>query len=95
MKIPKVPLLIILILALLYFRIFHWLVHAWLTDPYYSHGFLVIIISGFIAWRALRAARAHDGLNSQELIARFSPALHGTSCSVSRPTGYLVYLRQS
>ncbi len=56
MKIPKVPLLILLILALLYFRIFHWLVTAWLTDPYYSHGFLVIIISGFIAWRAIRAA---------------------------------------
>ena len=58
MKIPKVPLLIILILALLYFRIFHWLVHAWLTDPYYSHGFLVLLISAFVAWRALRAARA-------------------------------------
>jgi exosortase len=58
MKIPKAPLLILLLLALLYFRIFHWLVTAWLTDPYYSHGFLVLLISAFVAWRALRAARA-------------------------------------
>lgn len=58
MKIPRAPFLILLILALLYVRTFHWLVHTWLTDPYYSHGFLVIIISVFLAWRALRAARA-------------------------------------
>jgi exosortase len=56
MKIPKIPLLILLILALLYVRTFHWLVHTWLTNPYYSHGILVSIISGFFAWRALRAA---------------------------------------
>jgi exosortase len=60
MKIPKVPLLILLILAILYYRTVRWLVHAWLTDPYYSHGFLVIIISGFFAWRALRAAESSE-----------------------------------
>ena len=57
MKIPKAPFLILVLLALLYFRIFHWLVNAWLTDPYYSHGFLVLLISAFVAWRAFRAAR--------------------------------------
>jgi exosortase len=55
MKISKVPFLILLILAILYVRTFQWLVHAWITDPYYSHGLLVILISGFFAWRALRA----------------------------------------
>ena len=49
---------ILLILVLLYFRTVHWLGHAWLTDPFYSHGFLVVIVSAFRAWRALRAARA-------------------------------------
>ncbi len=58
MKIPNVPLLILLILALLYVRMVPWIVHAWLTDPYYSHGFLVLLISAFLAWRALRTARA-------------------------------------
>ena len=41
MKIPKVALLILLILAPLYGRIFHWLGHVWLTDPCYSHCLLV------------------------------------------------------
>lgn len=56
MKIPKLPLLILLVLALLYARTVPWLVHAWLTDPYYSHGFLVLLIAAFIAWRAVRVA---------------------------------------
>ncbi|MBN1455701.1 MAG: exosortase/archaeosortase family protein [Methanomicrobia archaeon] len=55
MKIPKVPMLILLILAILYYRIFSWLASAWLHDPYYSHGFLVLLVSGFFAWHALRA----------------------------------------
>ena len=54
MKLPKVALFITLLLALLYFRTFHWLLNSWLTDPYYSHGFLVLIVSGFIAWRNIR-----------------------------------------
>ncbi len=42
-----------LLLALLYPPTFVWLVNLWLTDPYYSHGFLIVIISGVIAWRNL------------------------------------------
>ena len=54
MNITKVTLSVSLLLALLYFRTFIWLVNAWLTEPYYSHGFLVLIVSGFIAWRNIR-----------------------------------------
>ncbi|HDS45775.1 MAG TPA: exosortase/archaeosortase family protein [Methanomicrobia archaeon] len=54
MKLPKTPFVILLILALLYARTFQWLVRAWLNDPYYSHGFLVMIIAGFFTWRAFR-----------------------------------------
>jgi exosortase len=56
MKLPKVALSIILLVSLLYVRTFHWLVNTWLTDPYYSHGFLIVLVSCFIAWRALRTA---------------------------------------
>ena len=42
-----------LLLSLLYLPTFVWLVNLWLTDPYYSHGFLIVIISGVIAWRNL------------------------------------------
>jgi len=46
----KITILLALLLSLLYFRTFTWLINAWLTDPYYSHGFLIPIISGVIAW---------------------------------------------
>ena len=51
MKIKKSTIFISLLLSLLYFRTFIWLINSWLTDPYYSHGFLIPIICGFIAWR--------------------------------------------
>ena len=54
MKIPKAPLLILIILAVMYYRTVSWLVRIWLTNPYYSHGFLVLLVSGFFAWQALR-----------------------------------------
>ena len=50
----KITILLALLLSFLYFRTFTWLINAWLTDPYYSHGFLVLIISGFIAWINIR-----------------------------------------
>ncbi len=50
----KITFFISLLLSLLYFRTFIWLISSWLTDPYYSHGFLIPIICGFIAWRNIR-----------------------------------------
>ncbi len=50
----KTLIFIALLLSLLYFRTFTWLINVWLTDPYYSHGFLIPIISGAIAWIIIR-----------------------------------------
>ena len=36
---------------LLYRKIFKWLVFSWQVDPYYSHGFLVLIVSCYLLWR--------------------------------------------
>ena len=47
----KITIFLILLLSVLYFRTFTWLVNVWLTDSYYSHGFLIPIISIFIAWK--------------------------------------------
>ncbi len=44
------PLLVLVFLFLLYWRPFVWLVHSWLSSPYYGHGFLVPLIAGYIAW---------------------------------------------
>jgi exosortase len=43
--------LVIALLCLLYFQTFIWLVNSWLSHSYYSHGFLVPLVSGFITWR--------------------------------------------
>jgi len=43
--------LIVILLSLLYFQTFIWLVNSWLGHSYYSHGFLIIPVSGFIFWR--------------------------------------------
>lgn len=34
----------------LYIPVFVWLAGTWLDNPYYTHGFLVLPVSGYIAW---------------------------------------------
>ena len=50
-------LLLIITLAVgifvLYYPTFVWLVQSWMTNPFYSHGFLVPIISGFFFMESL------------------------------------------
>ena len=55
--VTKTTVFISLLLSILYFRTFIWLINSWLTDPYYSHGFLIPIICGFIAWRNIRETK--------------------------------------
>lgn len=35
-----------------------WLVRTWLTNPYYTHGFLVPVLAGLLAWRQWRRVAA-------------------------------------
>jgi exosortase len=44
------PLLVVLALALLFAPTLIWLAEAWLSDPYYSHGPLVLIGALGLAW---------------------------------------------
>ncbi|MGB2727370.1 MAG: exosortase/archaeosortase family protein [Halobacteriota archaeon] len=67
----KIAILVALLLSLLYFRTFTWLINAWLTDPYYTHGFLIPIISGFIAWRNIRNYKKEDEFEPEP----FKPAI--------------------
>lgn len=48
----------LLVLAVLYYATLRWLVNAWSTDPYYSHGFLVPPVAAFFLWRARQSIRA-------------------------------------
>jgi exosortase len=44
-------LLIAALLLALFFPVLRWLVGEWLGNDFYSHGVLVPLISGFLAWR--------------------------------------------
>jgi len=39
------------LLVFLFYPTFRWLVFSWLNNPYYSHGFLVPLVSLFFLWR--------------------------------------------
>jgi len=66
MKKTVIPILLLSIF--LYSSTFIWLFNSWLTDPYYSHGFLIPIISGFIAWRNTRKnkSKSHETATNTE-----------------------------
>jgi exosortase len=50
-------LIILGLVALLFSSTFAWLVYNWMNNSYYSHGFLVPLISGFFLWRRRDAFR--------------------------------------
>ena len=52
MKKKSVLILIITVavLGLIYRPTLRWLVNAWISNDYYSHGFLVPLVSGFFVW---------------------------------------------
>jgi exosortase len=39
---------------ILYYQTFEWLLQSWITNPFYSHGFIIPLISGFFLWRIFR-----------------------------------------
>lgn len=39
------------IIVVFYYNTFRWLIESWINNPYYSHGIIVPIISGYIIWR--------------------------------------------
>jgi exosortase len=43
------------LVALLFASTFSWLAYNWLNNSYYSHGFLVPLVSGFFLWRRREA----------------------------------------
>ncbi len=45
-----ISLIVVVIISLFYWPTFRWLVQSWLSNDYYSHGFLVPFISLFFIW---------------------------------------------
>ena len=65
MKKIKIPLALLLI-VFPYIRTFTWLINSWLTDPQYSHGFLIPVISGVIAWMNIRKQKTEVEFEPEE-----------------------------
>lgn len=38
------------IIGIFYYNTFQWLIESWLHNEYYSHGFLILIVSTYIIW---------------------------------------------
>ncbi len=56
------------ILILLFYPLLKWLVNQWLTNDYYSHGPLVVLVSGFLAWRRKNRIHRAPGNNGIVLL---------------------------
>ena len=56
----KITILLALLLSILYFRTFIWLANTWFTDPVYSHGIIIPIVSLFLAWKNIRDKGIRD-----------------------------------
>lgn len=56
------------IITVFYYNTLKWLIESWINNPYYSHGFLIPIISGYIIWKVrkdlsvIEKRQCHDGL---------------------------------
>lgn len=47
--------IIVALLAFLFYPTFRWLIVSWLNNSYYSHGFLIPLVSVFFLWRRREA----------------------------------------
>jgi len=55
--------------GLFYYNTFSWLVGSWINNEYYSHGFLVPIISGYILWSLRKELATIEKKQSQTGLA--------------------------
>jgi exosortase len=62
MKKKSVLILIVTValIGLIYWPTFRWLVSAWISNDYYSHGFLVPLVSGFFVWTQRKYLKIHE-----------------------------------
>ncbi|VVB94656.1 Transmembrane exosortase (Exosortase_EpsH) [uncultured archaeon] len=60
------------IIGIFYYNTFVWLVGSWQNNIYYSHGFLVPLISGYIIWSMRKELTAIEKKQSQAGLALFT-----------------------
>jgi exosortase len=72
-------LIFIAMIGIFYYNTFGWLIGSWINNEYYSHGFLVPLISGYIIW-SMRKELVEKKPNQAGLgVFAFGIILHGIS----------------
>ncbi len=74
-------LLFVVVIGVFYFNTFTWLVESWINNIYYSHGFLVPVISGYVVWGMREELAGIEKKQAQEGLMLFITgiALQGIS----------------
>lgn len=67
--------LFIAMFGIFYYNTFGWLIESWISNPYYSHGILVPIISGFIIFSMRKELGAIEKKQSSAGLAIFAAGI--------------------
>ncbi len=68
-------LLFIAIVGIFYYNTLGWLIGSWINNPYYSHGFLVPVISGYIVWNMRKELAAVEKKQSESGLGLFGAGI--------------------
>lgn len=68
--------LILGLFVVLFLPTLRWLVHSWAVNPYYTHGFLVPAVSGFLVWRKRKALARPQPHNAGLVLSAVGLAMH-------------------
>ena len=71
--------IILAVVLFIYWPVFRWLVNSWLSNEFYSHGFLVPLVSAFFIW----TKRAHLRKEEHSVFGYFFLALGGLSYAIN------------
>jgi exosortase len=62
--------------AMVFFPTLRWLVASWSSNPYYSHGFLVPLLSAYFAWRKRDVLKQRKPSNMGLAVLALGLAIH-------------------
>lgn len=68
-------LLFIPVILIFYYNTIAWLVESWMYNEYYSHGFLVPIISGYVIWNMKKELGSIERMPSQSGLVLFAAGI--------------------
>ncbi len=81
-------LILIAVAGVFYYDTLRWLIDSWLYNPYYTHGFLVPVVSGYIIWNMRQELAGVEKKQTMEGLALFVGGiiLHGIGANWTAPS---------